>query len=348
MTEINFDTYNAWIDSPDPRDIRAEDILDMVAELPSSIIHDHTPILNQGSIWACTVFGSSSALFETSAIDAISNGTPYNQPYDPWKVWDKAKERGASDTLGWSVQWAIQLIHDLGYSIGYARVSWPGNTDPFLIKRALANGYVPTTGSAYGDWGKIIETGIYSEKSTPSGHCFDLNGFDDNYVFPSGEKWGFHSPNNWDGRGAFWIPYSMIKRLYTTYIQLDPSDIQAMRDYRNIQAKLYAEKSKAKLVWNGSNSDAIATDEEIRIMLSRAIDIMGARSRQYWATMFSDKILRGKWLVTIWNEKDGARNATDVEIATMFTRAVKRDPKASSKMLTRFQVSAVIGRDLLA
>ena len=346
--DIDFTKYNAGSDKPDERDIRADDILDMAITLPSSLILDHTAPLNQGSIWACTVFGSSGALFETIYSDALTNGTVYNQPYDPWKVWDKAKERGASDTLGWSVQWAIQLIHDLGYSIGYAKVVWPRNTDPTLIKRAIANKYLPTTGSAYGDWGKIIETGIYSEKSTPSGHCFQLNGYDDNYEFPSGEKWGFHSPNSWANRGAFWIPYSMIGRLYTTYIQLDPSDIGAMRDYRNIQAKLYAEKSKAKLIWNGERGDVIASDEEISIMLSRWLDILGARTRQYWATTCEDRILRGKGLVSVWNERDGKRNATAVEVARIFTRSVKRDPKASSGVLTRWQVACVIGRDILA
>jgi hypothetical protein len=86
----------------------------------------------------------------------------------------------------------------------------------------------------------------------------------------------------------------MIGRLYTTYIQLDPSDIGAMRDYRNIQAKLYAQKAIDKKIVNGERMDEIATDEEIRIMLSRAVDVLGARPRQYWATTFEEKILRGK------------------------------------------------------
>ena len=121
-----------------------------------------------------------------------------------------------------------------------------------------------------------------------------------------------------------------------------------MRDYRNIQAKLYAEKAKAKLIWNGERGDAIASDEEISIMLSRGLDILGARTRQYWATTCEDKILRGKGLVSVWNEKEGKRNATAVEVATIFTRSVKRDPKASSGVLTRWQVACVIGRDILA
>jgi len=121
-----------------------------------------------------------------------------------------------------------------------------------------------------------------------------------------------------------------------------------MKDVRNARAQSYNQKSMQKKIWNGERPNDIATDEEIRIMLGRGLDIMGARSRQYWATTFEDKILRGKGIVTIWNEKDGQKNASDTEVAIMFTRAVKRDPKVSSKLLTRFQVSAVIGRDILS
>lgn len=160
------------------------------------------------------------------------------------------------------------------YSVGYALITSPGNRNPDPIKKALVNGYAVATGSSHGDWAKVCETGVYSERSAPAGHIWQINGYDDNHLFPSGEKGGFHCPNSWAGVGMFWIPYSMIGLLYSAYIQLDPSDIEAMRDYRNIQAKLYAEKAKAKLIWNGENGDSIATDSEIRTMLSRAIDIM--------------------------------------------------------------------------
>lgn len=74
------------------------------------------------------------------------------------------------------------------YSIGYAKVAGPSNIDPTPIKKALTNEYAVVTGSQYGDWSKIINTGIYSEKSTPSGHVFQLNGYSDTHEFPNGEK----------------------------------------------------------------------------------------------------------------------------------------------------------------
>ncbi len=346
MNTIDFETYDAGIDFPDNRDVKMN--LDMAWwDLPTSIMHDHTPVLNQGKIGACTVFGSSWAFFETSFLDALRSGTQYGQPYDPWKVWDKAKERGASDTRGWTLQGALQLIYDMKYCVGYVKVAPAGNTNPEPLKQVLADGYCIATGTGNGDWGKIIQTGVYSEKQGFSGHVWQINGYDDNHTFPNGERGGFHSPNSWGGRGGFWIPYSMIGKLYSTYIMLDPSEVDKFNELRNFQAKLHADQAKEKGIWNGNNGTDIATDGEIRTMISRAMDIMGVRPRQYWATIFDEKILRWKWILPIWNEKDGKRNATDRELAIMFTRAVKRDPKISELSLTRFQIASVIGRDLL-
>lgn len=119
-----YDTYNAGLDNPDARDYTAEELFGAIPEikLPERVILDQTPPLQQGSIGACTVFGSSGALFETISQNLNANGLKYTQPYDPWTVWAKAKERGASDTLGWSIQGAIQLIKDMKLSAGYVRL----------------------------------------------------------------------------------------------------------------------------------------------------------------------------------------------------------------------------------
>lgn len=123
---IDFENYNAGIDTPDTRDITIEELgmaTVNITGIPRKVHHYKTPILNQGNIGACTVFGTSGALFETSFIDAESNGAPYNQPFDPWIRWNQAKERGASDTKGWTLQGAIQLLADKKDIVGYARIA---------------------------------------------------------------------------------------------------------------------------------------------------------------------------------------------------------------------------------
>lgn len=61
MAEINFKKYNAGFDSPDSRDYIAEDLFGAIPQiqLPTRVVLDQTPVLNQGAIGACTVFGSS-------------------------------------------------------------------------------------------------------------------------------------------------------------------------------------------------------------------------------------------------------------------------------------------------
>ncbi len=341
------ENYNAGFDLPDPRDLRAEQVLDMSWDIPERVILDQTEPLNQGKIWACTVFGSSGALFETLASYIKSIDWDYVQPYDPWNVWDKAKQRWASDTKGWIMQWALQLIKDLKHSEWYLLVAPAFNTDPTPLKKSIANWYAIVTWSSKWDWVAIKKTWIYSEQKNPAWHIWQINWYDDNYEFPGWEKWWFHSPNSWWGSTAFWIPYSMISKMYSTYIQASRTDKDAIDNYKSQKMRNYTENAKKRGIWNGSEGERIATEEEIRIMLQRALNILGARSRDYWSQTFQDRVIRWKDLVKIWNEKDGKKMATNWELALMFTRAALRNQDITSLTLTRYQVAAIIARDFI-
>ena len=340
---MEFENYNGCIDIPDDRDITVEE-LDLLgsAQYPESMLHANTPILNQGSIWACTVFGLSGATFESTYLDAVENGSVYNQPFDPWKVWERAKERGATDTGWWSLQGALQLALDMWLIAGYAKLAGPWQITFDKIASSISKNRLIYTGSARGNWRAIERTHVYEEGTVFAGHAYCITGYRPGQSI-NRNSWA----EVWWDKGHFYTNDEDFKKYYSTYVILDPSDVDRMKDIRNARAKKHSDLSLSRGVWNGSRPNDIASDEEIRIMLGRALNIMGARTREYWSTTFEEKVLRGKWLVNIWNEKDGKRNATDGEIAAMFSRAVKRDPKISSKVLTRFQVSAVIGRDFL-
>lgn len=82
-------------------------------------------------------------------------------------------------------------------------------------------------------------------------------------------------------------------------------------------------------------------------MAQRGLDILGGRERQWWGITFDERILRGKNMLPIWSGRDATKIASPGEVAIMFTRAVKRDSTIGSKLLTRFQVAAAVGRDFL-
>lgn len=149
----DFENYHGCLDLPDSRDITAEE-LDLLgtSELPEKVQFANTPILSQGNIGACTVFGLSGATFESAYNDEIENGGVYSQPFDPWDRWKKAKTLGASDSQGWSLQGALSLLTDIRDIVGYAKLANPGKITLDLIARTIASGRMIYTGSARGNW----------------------------------------------------------------------------------------------------------------------------------------------------------------------------------------------------
>lgn len=343
MTEIILDDYQGCVDVPDSRDITAEDLgLLSSSDYPESLLHANTPILNQGNVGACTVFGLSWATFESTYLDAIENGSTYKQPFDPWEIWEKAKERGASDNGGWSLQWALQLALDLWLISGYVKLAGPWDLWLETIAKAISKNRLIYTWSGKGNWKAIKKTAIFEKGIKFSGHAYCITGYDSANAIAR-NSW----TENWGNKWHFFHPENTLEALYSSYIILDPSDAEKMRDLKNSRAKIYNEKSLAKNIWNGQRATDTATEEEIRIMVARAANILWGRSRKFWASLFEENILRGKGIVSIWNEKDGNKIATDKEVAIMFTRAVKRSTNVSTMSLSRFQVSAVIWRDFL-
>lgn len=132
---LDLTNYIGAYDSPDPRDFTMEEIFEefgefggnseqeLPKELPKKVILDIVPLLNQGSIGACTLFGSAHAYFETYA-QAIKP-THYEQPFELWEIWNIAKTKGASDSGGWYYQAMLQLLTDLKKIGGYALLRLP-------------------------------------------------------------------------------------------------------------------------------------------------------------------------------------------------------------------------------
>jgi hypothetical protein len=313
--------------------------------IPRKVHHYKTPILSQGNIGACTVFGTSGALFETAYIDATGNGVPYNQPFDPWNRWDKAKDRGASDKNGWTLQGAIQLLYDMKDIVGYAIIWRAGVSSWESLVSVLATGKTIATGSRRGDWAHISNSPfIYTEKQTDSWHIWAIVGYDlDKRQFICRNSW----TDKWGDSGHFYLAFDDVNLLYSTYILLDPSDAGALKDARNVRAKRYAEDAQLKWIWNWLLPNEIATDEEIYIMANRAMNILGLKTRAYYANVFEERILLGKWQMPIWNEKLATQKPSLKEVATMFTRAVLRNKEATSWVLTRFQTAWICSKCLV-
>ncbi|MGP1582975.1 MAG: hypothetical protein ACTTH6_01965 [Candidatus Altimarinota bacterium] len=332
------ENYSGGFDLPDSRDYTAEEVdgFGGDGEIPARVMLTEVTNLKQGSVGACTLFGSVNAYNETIKQVKISLDRT-------WEIWAEAKKRGASDTQGWYLQFALQLLKDLGEIKGYIRIAMAGFADAQAMKKVLASGKAIVTGVGTAEWHKIVKKHEYFRTSKWSGHIFDITGYDDNYVFADGTKGGFYVENSFGENEYFWLKYSDIDVLFSQYYFDEAEKIRADRRTKNLQ------KAFEKKIWNEERPADIATTFEIRAMLNRALGPPDNYQffRKHFALMCEDKILRGK--MKLWNEERPYELASDVEIAIMFTRAVVRNSELSvnALILTREQVSEVCGRDFL-
>lgn len=346
----NFENYSAAIDLPDSRDYTSEEVFGEVGgsvELPSSFMLDKAPLLNQGQIGACTIFGSTNAFNEKYAYSLPEN-VIYEHPYDPWKAWEECKKRGASDTRGWIFQSALQVLKDLNYIGAYVHLNTRQHANLTKMKEAM---FLRKSGVATGlnsvNWTKTLQNREYTRGNYDGqgAHIFDIVGWDDKKILPSGKVGAFYVANSWIPDGHFWIPYADIEDLYSQYEFLLTSEQEKFVEAKKKRKNAYLQKAFDKKLWNEERPANMATAFEIRAMINRALGLPDDYQffRKHFALMCEDKILRGK--MKLWNEERPYELASDEELAIMFTRAVTRNSELSVLVLTREQVAEVCGRD---
>lgn len=352
IPENILENYNGAMDLPDTRDYTHEEVFGEMASseaLPKKVMLEKAEQLVQE--WgSCTIVGGINASNEThkQANNDFQNFTDWR------RIWQIAKTKGASDTRGWYLQSAQQLLKDEGITGGYVLVNANGDANIEAMKKVIALEHKSIyTGVAVANWSEVTRTHEYSVKSaTLSGHAFDITGYDDDYKCKDGTTGAFFVGNSWNN-GYFWLPYSHAHHLFTQYVNVYNSEIQKFIEAKNRRANKYLQLAFDHKIWNEERPADTASSSEIRIMLNRALAVVDNKISADWVTfrssyamLFEEKIIRGK--AQIYNEKQKYNIASDDEIAIMFTRAVTRNPDLKGLVLTRQQVAEVIGRDFLS
>lgn len=346
-----YENYSAARDIPDSRDYTAEEIFGEIGgsvQFPESFMLGKAENLNQGNIWACTIFGSSNAYNEKIA--NAHNDLAKITENDAWNAWVECKKRWASDTQGFVFQSALQVLKDLGLIGAYININTSRFANVERMKEAL---FVRKSGIATGlgsvNWTKTLQNREYAKGSYDGqgAHIFDIIGWDDKKILPSGKIGAFYVANSWGEGGYFYIAYSDIADLYSQYEFLLTSEQEKFVEAKKKRKNNYLQKAFDAKIWNEERPDDTADAHEIRIMINRAL---GLRYDFEWLRssfnyMLEDKISRGK--IKLYNEKDKYKIATDEEIAIMFNRAVTRDPNINVEELSREEVAEVIGRDFI-
>nr|DAV49564.1 MAG TPA: Cysteine protease [Bacteriophage sp.] len=354
----NLENYSAAIDLPDSRDYTTEEIFGEVGgsvDLPSSFMLNKAPNLEQGNIGSCTIHGSTNAFNEKYA-HALPENVIYEHPYDPWKAWAECKKRGASDEKGFIFQAALQVLKDLNYIGAYVHLNTRQHANLTKMKEAM---FLRKSGVATGfnsvNWSRTLQNREYTKGSYDGqgAHIFDVVGWDDKKILPSGKVGAFYVANSWGEGGHFWIAYADIGDLYSQYEFLLTTEQEKFIEARKKRANKYLQLAFDKKIWNEERPADTATAREIRIMLNRALAVTDNKISEDWVTfrssyamIFEEKIIRGK--AKLYNEERKFNLASDDEIAIMFTRAVTRNAGLNILVLTRQQVVEAIARDFLS
>ena len=204
------------------------------AELPEKIVYNNTPILDQWSEWACSVFGITKAENEADWFDSKTQ-------LDAMKIWKEAIKNWIipdGGKNGWSMSGALKLMKDLWYIQGYYFCSTPAE-----VRLALSKKHMCYTGARYIRWHQTgVSKTLTPDKDANAGHLFALTGID-------GEK--YHHPNswteNWGDKGFFYTPFDLQKWLYS---------IVAIIDKKNASPEVVldsqdSEKMQQLDIWNG-------------------------------------------------------------------------------------------------
>ena len=356
MSEKIYENYSAARDISDSRDYTAEEIFGEIGgsvQFPESFMLNKAENLNQGNIWACTIFWSSNAYNEKIA--NAHNELATITENDAWKAWAECKKRWASDTQGFVFQSALQVLKDLGLIGAYVNINTASFANVERMKEALfmRKSWI-ATGLGSVNWAKTLQNREYAKGSYDGqgAHIFDIIGWDDKKILPSGKIGAFYIANSWGEGGYFYIAYADISDLYSQYEFLLTSEQEKFVEAKKKRKNNYLQKAFDHKIWNEERPADKATASEIRIMLNRALAVADNKISADWRTfrssyavLFEEKIIRGK--AKIYNEERKYFIATDDEIAIMFTRAVTRNANLNELVLTREQVAEVMGRDFM-
>lgn len=182
------------------------------ADLPEKIVYNNTPILDQGSEWACSVFGITKAENEADWFDSKTI-------LDAMKLWNDAIAQGRVPNWGKdgrSMSWALKLFKDLGLIQGYYFCNTAEE-----VRLALSKKHMCYTGARYIRWHQTgVSHMLTPDKDANAGHLFALTGIDH-------EK--YHHPNSWTSgrgdKGFFYTPFGLQKWLYSIVAIIDKKNV---------------------------------------------------------------------------------------------------------------------------
>ena len=306
------------------------------ADLPEKIVYNNTPILDQGSEWACSVFGITKAENEADWFDSKTQ-------LDAMKIRKEAIANGIipdGGKNGWSMSWALKLMKDLGYIQGYYFCSTPAE-----VRLALSKKHMCYTWARYIRWHQTgVSHMLTPDKDANAGHLFALTGIDN-------EK--YHHPNSWTewwgDKGFFYTPFELQKWLYS---------IVAIIDKKNASPEVVQDSEDSKLmvkkgIWNGKlpNENLIKLHAVLMVMRAfhneldndRAIE----KALQLWIVRSVNWPLTKRWfLKMIFVAMNGRTSQEELIPDIAVDQGIIKSKAGLDEPVKRYHASLMIARAL--
>ena len=306
------------------------------ADLPEKIVYNNTPILDQGSEWACSVFGITKAENEADWFDSKTQ-------LDAMKIRKEAIAKGIIPDgwrNGWSMSWALKLMKDLWYIQGYYFCNTPAE-----VRLALSKKHMCYTGARYIRWHQTgVSHTITPDPKADAGHLFALTGIDN-------EKY-YHPNSRNEGRGDkgfFYTPFELQKWLYS---------IVAIIDKKNASPEVVvdsadSEKMVQMNIWNGKLPNESLIKLHAVLMVMRAFydefdnDRAIQKALQLWIVHSVNWPLTKRWfLKMIFVAMNGRTSREELIPDLAIEQWIIKSKSGLDEPVKRYHASLMIARAL--
>lgn len=244
------------------------------------VIYNNTPILNQWSEWACTVFWITKAENEADHFDE-------GKILDAMKLWKDAIAEWKVPSQWknwWSMSWALNFMKNKGYISWWYFVNTPES-----IWKALEAWHMCYTWTRLCSWAKTKKSGKFTKSDMPwTGHAFAVIWINyDDEVLIAANSWG---EQRWVKNWLFEIGFEDMNNLYSVVAIMDKvvteEEKWIAKDMED--SKLMADKWVWNWIWPNNNLEKI---HWVYMVMRAFVD----------NTISNDKALemaQEKWIVT--------------------------------------------------
>ena len=308
----------------------------------SNVFHNNTPILNQGNVWACAVFGITKAENEADFYDE-------KKVLDAMKIRDEWVAEWVIPNGGkswWNMNGALNLMKKKWYISWWYFCNWVDS-----IRDALERKHLCYTGTRKCNWSAVKKTWKFTlANNTKTGHLFAIIGIDfDKECLIAANSWG----EDWGKMDwLFEIPFENMVDLYTIVAIIDNPKSQADVDILNDMED--AKLMKDLWIRNGTNPDWNLWKLHAVYMVMRAFilrditdeEALNFAEKNWYVHNMSIPLTRRHFLIMVFRVAYWETLIEDVipEIMKLFW--IIKTTEHLDEPITRYHASLIIARML--